>query len=207
MSHSYWSPFHTVHGALKVRTLKWFATPVDHVLSELYTMTHPSWAALSSTAHSFIELDKAVVHVIPLISFLWLWPILWPPYVKHWLTGKDPDAGKDWRRRRGRQMTRWLEGITDSMGVTLSKLRELVMGREAWCAVVHGVTKSRTQLSDWTELKPKCLEPVHPNKRSHLSEKPVQYSEDPVEPKRIIIINNTKKILKTGKREVSSTDN
>ena len=81
-------------------------------------------------------------------------PILWPPHAKNWLIGKDSDAGRDWgQEEKGTtedEMAGWHHQLKD---VSLSELQELVMDTEACRAVIHGVTKSRTRLSNWTELK------------------------------------------------------
>ena len=81
-------------------------------------------------------------------------PILWPPQGKSWLIGKDPDAGRDWgQKEKGTiedEMVGWHHWLDEHL--SLSELRELVMDREDWRAAIHGVAKSQTRLSNWTEL-------------------------------------------------------
>ena len=78
-------------------------------------------------------------------------PILWPPDVKSWLIGKDPDAGKDWRQVQKGKTEDEMFGWHHRLDVSFSKLQEIVEDREVWRSAVHGVTKSQTQLSNWTD--------------------------------------------------------
>ena len=141
-------------------------SPMDHILSELSTKTHPSWVTLHSmpTGHGSPLNFKDIKPVNPKENQAWILirrtdadaPVLWPSDAKSWLIGKDPHSGKDWRQEE-KGMTEdkmiWWHHWLNRHEIKQAQTQD-GEDRETWHAVVHGVTNSQTQLSDWTTTNP-----------------------------------------------------
>ena len=153
-------PSFSVHGILQARILEWVVISFSKGSSPPRDLTQVSYIA--GRFFTTQDIREALWVTFPVHKKLHLHQMLKLKlrYFGHLMQRVDSLektlmlGGIGGRRRRGRQRMRWLDGITDTMDMSLSRLQELVMDWEAWHAAIHVVTKSRTRLRDWTELRP-----------------------------------------------------